>query len=121
MDYFSSLHLSSAVIPGVQLTIRRMSFDGRITLTRYIRELAERVEFLRAGDSAGDQLDAALLSAEIDRAYVLWGLADVRGLELDGVEATPESLVARGPESLFREVLAAVKAECGLSEDERKN
>ena len=27
----------------------------------------------------------------------------------------------RGPEELFQEALAAVKAECGLSEQERKN
>ena len=42
-------------------------------------------------------------------------------LELDGVPATPESLAAVGPEELFREAIAAVKAECGLTDAERKN
>ena len=35
--------------------------------------------------------------------------------------ATAESLIESGPEELFKEALAAVKAECGLSENERKN
>ena len=63
----------------------------------------------------------ALLTSEIDRLYVMWGLKDVRGLELDGEPASPESLAASGPEELFREAVDAVKAECGLTEAERKN
>jgi hypothetical protein len=43
------------------------------------------------------------------------------GLEIDGVQATPDLLATAGPEELFREAVAAVKAECGLSETERKN
>jgi len=62
-----------------------------------------------------------LLTSEIDRLYVLWGLQEIRGLELDGAQGTPESLAAIGPEDLFREALGAVKTECGLTETERKN
>ena len=97
-----------------------MSFGRRVELTRRLREIAQKVEFLEAGD-AREKIDAALLTSEIDRLYVLWGLQEVRGLELDGAQATPESLAAIGPEELFREALAAVKAECGLTENERKN
>jgi len=74
-----------------------------------------------AGESPKEKLDATLLTAEIEKAYVLWGLSEVGGLELDGIPATPESLVSHAPESLFREALEAVKAECGLSDEERKN
>jgi len=49
------------------------------------------------------------------------GLEEIRGLELDGVPATAESLIESGPEELFLEALTAVKAECGLLENERKN
>ena len=105
---------------GVWFSVQKMSFARRIELTRRIRDLAERVEFLNAGESTKEKMDAALLSAEIDRIYVLWGLAEVGGLELDGAPATPESLVMLGPEELFRVALTAVKAACGLSEDERK-
>jgi hypothetical protein len=104
----------------VTFVLAKMSFGRRVELTRRLREIAQRVEFLEAG-SAREKIDAALLNSEIDRLYVLWGLREVRGLELDGEPGTPESLAAIGPEELFREALAAVKAECGLTEAERKN
>jgi hypothetical protein len=66
-------------------------------------------------------MDAGLLRAEIDRMFVMWGLEGIAGLEVDGVEATPALLVERGPEDVFREALAAVHAQTGLSEAERKN
>jgi hypothetical protein len=119
--YKSEVRVESAVVTGVWFLLQKMSLARRIELTRLIRDLAERVEFLNAGESPKEKLDAALLSAEIDRIYVLWGLSEVGGLELDGASATPESLVLCGPEELFREALTAVKAACGLSEDERKN
>jgi hypothetical protein len=40
---------------------------------------------------------------------------------VDGAEATPELLAEAGPESLFQEALAAVRAEAGLTGAERKN
>ncbi|HUE00168.1 MAG TPA: hypothetical protein VMR62_11400, partial [Bryobacteraceae bacterium] len=85
------------------------------------RELAARKEFLEAGEHPNEKMDAALLASEIDRIYLLWGLREVAGLDLDGKPASPESLAESGPEELFREALAAVKHECGLSEAERKN
>jgi len=86
-----------------------------------VRELSRRVEFLAAGTSAPERMDAALARAEIDRLYVCWGLSAVSGLVLDGVEATPELLVSAGPEELFREALELVRRETGLDEAERKN
>ncbi len=121
MNYDATTRIESTAMPGVYFIVQRMSFGRRIDLTRRIRELADRVEFLCAGESAREKLDASLLNAEIERAYVLWGLTEVGGLELDGIPATPESLVSRGPEELFREAVEAVKAECGLSEEEQKN
>jgi hypothetical protein len=121
MTYEGTTRIESTVMPGVHFIVQKMSFGRRIELTRRIRDLAERVEFLSAGESPKEQLNAALLTAEIERTYVLWGLTEVCGLELDGVPATPETLFLRGPEGLCREALEAVKAECGLSEDERKN
>jgi hypothetical protein len=66
-------------------------------------------------------MEAALLATEINQVYLLWAVAEIAGLEIDGQTATPETLVAAGPEELCREIIAAIKAECGLSEDERKN
>lgn len=121
MEYHSTVTSESKCFPGVCFTIVRMSFGRRVELVRRIRELAGKVEFLEAGKDAGEKIEAALLASEIDRLYLLWGLVKIEGLDLDGQAATPETLVRAGPESLCREILAAVKGELGLSEDERKN
>ncbi len=120
MNYESILERESQTMPGVTFVLAKMSFGRRVELTRRLREIAQKVEFLEAGD-AREKIDAALLTCEIDRLYVLWGVKEIRGLELDGAPATPESMAAAGPEELFREAVAAVKAECGLTDAERKN
>ena len=109
------------VAPGVAFTVARMSYGRRIELMRRIRELARKMEFLEAGGEPGDKMDAALLEAEVNRLYLSWGLLGVSGLTLDGAEATPELLAESGPEELFREALATVRAQAGLNEAERKN
>jgi hypothetical protein len=121
MEYQSYKTVASRAAPGVSFRIARMSFGRRMELARSIRELAHKLEYLEAGETAGEKMDAALLAAEIDRIYLCWGLLEVAGLDVDGTPATAESLAAAGPEDVFREALGAVKAECGLSEEERKN
>ncbi len=120
-SYASDTAVKSRAVPGVTFTVAKMSFGRRVELMRRVRDLARRTEFLAAGDEAGDKMDAALLQAEIERAYVMWGVKSVTGLAVDGVEAGPELLSDAGPEELFREALAAVRKEAGLSEEERKN
>ncbi|HWF10752.1 MAG TPA: hypothetical protein VG297_19930 [Bryobacteraceae bacterium] len=107
--------------PGVELVVARMTFGRRLELMRKVRDLAARLEFFEAGREARNEMEASLLGGEIDRLYVLWGLEEIRGLDIDGVPATPASLIERGPEDVFHEALDAVRAECGLSENERKN
>lgn len=121
MTYESVTEVESRVAPGVRYSVARMSFGRRNDLMRRVRELAKQVEFLEAGESAGERMDAALLRSEIDRLYLVWGLRGVSGLAIDGRAASPESLVENGPEALCREALEAVRAETGLSEAERKN
>lgn len=121
MEYESEKTVESKTVPGVRLTIARMSFGRRIELTRRIWDLAGRTEYLQAGNDAREKLEAALLAGEVDRTYLSWGLSRIEGLDIDGQPATPELLIASGPEELFREAVAAIKAECGLTEDERKN
>ena len=121
MNYESELVVESKAEPGVAYRLARVSFGRRMELTRRVRELWRKVEFLNAGTDPGEKIEAAVLSAEIDRLYVLWALRGVTGLTIDGQAATPESLTEAGPEVLFREALGAVKAECGLEEAETKN
>jgi hypothetical protein len=112
---------SSAHYTEVRYEIRRISFGGRIELARRIREIGRRAEYLEAGSDVRDKLEATVLGAEIDRAYLEWGLAGVEGLEIDGEAATPASLIDSGPVELAEEILSRIKAECGLTDDERKN
>jgi hypothetical protein len=79
------------------------------------------MEFHRAGRNAAQQMDGALLRVEIDRLYVKWGLTSITGLHLDGEPATPDMLIESGPEELFREAVAVVRAQTGLSAADRKN
>ena len=121
MKYESVVSVESKISPGVLYSIAKMSYGRRVELMRRIRELAGRMEFLEAGRGPAEKMDASLLETEINRIYLAWGLRAVSGLILDGEEATPELLVDRGPEDLFREAIDAVRAQTGLTETERKN
>ena len=61
------------------------------------------------------------MSAEIDKAYLEWGLVAVAGLTIDGEAASPTSVIEKGPMELAAEILARVKSEWSLGGDERKN
>jgi hypothetical protein len=120
-NYSSEVVVKSRAVPGVTFTIAKMSFARRVELVRRVRDLARRTEFLAASGDSVQQMDAALLRAEIERLYVTWGVKAVSGLVVDTRVAGPELLAEAGPEELFREALAAVRRETGLNEEERKN
>jgi hypothetical protein len=120
-EWQSSITVHSQSWPGVDFVIARITFGRRLDLLKRVRDLAVRLEYFDAGREEKNRIEASLLGAQLDRLYLEWGLEEVRGLEIDGVAATTVSLMDRGPEELFQEALAAVKAECGLNEQERKN
>lgn len=117
----SRIWFDAEAMEGVRYEIVRVSFGRRIELARRIREIGRKMEYLEAGSNERETLEATVLSAEIDRAYLEWGLTSVEGLEIDGVAATPDTLVDRGPVELAMEILGRIKSECGMTEDERKN
>jgi hypothetical protein len=117
----SRVWFDAEAMEGVRYEIVRVSFGRRIELARRIREIGRKMEYLEAGSDAREKLEATVLAAEIDRAYLEWGLVAVEGLEIDGAAATPETLVDRGPVALAMEILGRIKSECGMTEDERKN
>ncbi|MCX6608718.1 MAG: hypothetical protein NTV52_34705 [Acidobacteria bacterium] len=77
--------------------------------------------FSEAGSEPKDKLTAAEISSSIESLYVRWGLVSIEGLEIDGVVADVDRLIATGPEALCREIAQAVREQCFLSEEERKN
>ena len=113
--------VASEVVPGVRFLINLMSLDRKIELTRRVREIGRKVEFFEASTDPRQRLEVAVLVNEIDREYVSWGLVRIEGLNVDGVLATPELLLSKGPLPLAMEALKHVKAECGLTDEERKN
>ena len=117
----SRVWIEAEAVQGVRYEIVRVSFGRRIELARRIREIGRKMEYLQAGNDARETLEATVLSAEIDRAYLEWGLVSVEGLLIDGADATPETVVDRGPVELAMEILGRIKSECGMTEDERKN
>ena len=121
VQYRSAIQCDSASFPGVSFTIRRVSLGRRIELAKDIRDLATELEFHQAGESAKDQVEAAVQSARIDQVYLRWGLLAISGLEIDGELPTVDTLFSGGPERLLREIVDRIKGECGLTDDERKN
>jgi hypothetical protein len=119
--YESTVWLDSQARAGVRIGIVRVSFGRRIELARRIREIGRRAEYLEASSEPRDKLEATVLAAEIDRAYLDWGLIGVEGLEIDGSAATPQTLIETGPVEVAAEALARIKSECGLTDNERKN
>jgi hypothetical protein len=121
MTYESTLKKASTALPGVSFVIRKISLASRMELVKRLREEGAALAFHEAGDSLEDRMRAAELNATLEAIYVKWGTVSIQGLTIDGKEATPEGLVAGGPEALCREIAAAVRKECFLDEDERKN
>ena len=121
MDYDSARTLDLEAMPGVSVVINRMSLRRRLSLMEQVREITKRVEFHDAGAQTVDKLDATILSHEVDMLLLKWGLKQIDGLTIDGNPATPEQLISSGPEVACREIVAAIRDECGLTEEERKN
>jgi hypothetical protein len=121
LNYDSTISIDSQAAPGVRFAIHRISFGRRMELSRRVREISRKAEFLAAGNELHEKIEANILAQEIDAMYLEWGLVSVEGLTIDGEPATVARLLEKGPEDLTREMARAIKEQCGLSEPERKN
>jgi len=121
VHYDSIVSVESKAAPGVRFAIHRISFGRRMELSRRVREISRKAEFLEASTELHEKIEANILAQEIDAMYLEWGLVSVDGLIIDGEAATGLELMEKGPEDLAREVVGAIKEQCGLTEAERKN
>jgi hypothetical protein len=121
MEYHSTQLHDSAVLEGVQFRTARMSFRRRLELTKAVRDLVNRIEYHESAPSPEEKLSAAILTREVEAIYLKWGLLEVCGLVLDGRPATVDLVLEAGPEAFVEEILEAIKTDCGLTDDERKN
>lgn len=120
VEYSSVRWCESHTLPGVRFAIRRISLQQRMELTKKIREVSLRDEFLKAG-SPSDQLNASENELEVRKILIYWGLSSVARLSLDGEPATAAGVIEKAPEAFANEVVTAIWAELGLSETETKN
>ncbi len=121
MNYQSTVRGESRLFAGVWFEIKRLSLSGRLDLLRLVRREGRDLEFLGASDGVVDQIRARELTASIEAIYIRWGLSAIEGLFIDEQPATCDLLLERGPEALCREIAEAIRTECFLSEEERKN
>lgn len=120
LHYDSIVSIDSKAAPGVRFAINRISFGRRMELSRRVREISRKAEFLAAGTEMHEKIEANILAQEIDAMYLEWGLVSVEGLTIDGEPATVARLLEKGPEDLTREVAGAIKEQFGLNEPEKK-
>jgi hypothetical protein len=119
--YESTVSIASKAAPGVNFTIHRISFGRRMELSRRVREITRKAEFLEASTELHEKIEANILAQEIDAMYLEWGLVRLNGLIIDGESASAARLLEKGPEEVAREIVGAIKEQCGLSTAERKN
>jgi hypothetical protein len=121
MNYLSTVRRESQSHPSVWYAIKKLSLAGRLELLRVVRREGRELEFHGASEALEDQLRAREITASIEAIYLRWGLAQIEGLTIDGEPATAETLIEKGPEGLCNEIAEAIRKECFLSEEERKN
>src|SRR6202167_4433551 len=88
LHYDSVISIESKAAPGVRFGIHRISFGRRMELSRRVREISRKAEFLKAGTELHEKIEANILAQEIDAMYVHWGLVSIEGLLIDGEPAT---------------------------------
>src|ERR1700691_5107929 len=109
LHYDSVVSIDSKTAPGVRFAVHRISFGRRMELSRRVREISRKAEFLEASTELHEKIEANILAQEINAMYLQWGLARIEGLVIDGETATVTHLLEKGPEELASEVVDAIK------------
>ncbi len=121
LAYESVVSFDSKTLAGVRFAVNRVSLGRRMELSKRVREISQRAEFLGASNEVQEKIEGSILAQQIDAMYLHWGLVRIEGLTIDGEIATTAHLIERGPEELTREIVGTIKGQCGLSEAEQKN
>ena len=98
-----------------------MTFGRRIELMRQVRDLAARLEYFEAGRDAKNEYGGQSSGRRDRPALHSVGRGGDSRADTRRRPCHCRRLMDSGPEELFFEALTAVKAECGLDENERKN
>lgn len=141
MNFVTTVKKESKVFPGVSYVLNKMSEARRAQLRLLIAEPTSRIRnLLREMGALEDKYPASsrpeevnnellvlsdkmeqISSDEINPKWLKWGLKSLDGIEIDGVPATADSLLADGPPALFMEIVDEIKRIAQLSGEEEKN
>lgn len=111
----------STCFPGVSFRVKRMTLGSRIELLEKIYPLLKEAESMAAGTSQSDQVRNQLCTLKVQEALLAWGVLELSGLCVDGVEISAERAGSGAPEELVQEMLAVIQRQIALTEAERKN
>lgn len=119
---------------GVAFTIHQFTEGKRLKIRLAMAETNARIRDLMVAKLDADTLPEAerpavlagvvadlqeLIEDRINPAWVRNLLVGIHGLTIKGKPATPETLIESGPPALYREIVQAIRAAAGLSEQER--
>jgi len=114
-------HCQSTCCPGVSFRVKRMTLGGRIELLERIYPLLKEAESMAAGASQSDQVRNQLCTLKIQEALLSWGVLELRGLCVDGIQISAAEASNGAPEELVQEILGVIQRQIALTEAERKN
>jgi hypothetical protein len=148
MKYSSTLTVQSNAFPGVSFKLRKMSEARRSEFRLAIASIQDQID-ANSRESArlmallpkdGDETaidpqlqvqiegllrkQTALISGELNQAYVRWGLKSIDGLEHEDDDqpiVDADALISVGPPELFVEIAEAIIRASGMSEADLKN
>ena len=98
-----------------------MTLGGRIELLERIYPLLKEAESMAAGTSQSDQVRNQLSTLKVQEALLAWGVVELDGLCVDGVEIPAREVGRSAPEKLAQEMLTVIQRQIALTEAERKN
>ena len=134
MNFASKVTHQSTTCEGVSFTIKKLSEGLRMKLRLALADANAKLRDLATEEAASVGAPDAerlgllsristdvrdLMNDVLAPAWVRALLVSIDGLTIDEAPATPETLISDGPRELYREVVAAVQAEFGLTERER--
>jgi hypothetical protein len=128
MDYSSTYTLESAVLPGVTVTLRKMTEGASIALQRSLAPAMEKLAQIREELEDAKAMDEQpglkrllelserqqmILRGDVHPCWVRQGFVSCEGLTIDGRAATAELIVNCGPRDFYQEILDAIQNEAG--------
>src|ERR1700744_6174230 len=69
-QYARLFSIESKTLRGVRFAIHRISFGRRMELSRRVRELSRKADYLEAGTDIHEKIEAGILAQEIDAMYL---------------------------------------------------